>query len=418
MTSISILAKTLHTSEDVLKRVERAMEARFGAKKNVLEEIVAENASLIRERLSRLDIEVLRSDTVYDALLNKLKRDDQALFEYLNHSLCDTEEGCHELIATAQEIANIGRGFFLKEEKALELLRREPPQKILSFFGARSVDQLLGTYRLLDVYSALRFVEDKTWLNDVFFKQLEHVGPSDFEERHVHMHVLGQEWLHAAEKFLQKKYHNVSHLKELGIIFVIPLRIDSPGEAMRVFGLAVHYLHEVAFYSKLFKRFAMYERDQFARHFVSALRGDVIEKPFALEEQGKKWMIVQRYLAKEDPNDPRLFLPRVNPEAIHWTKAEDDIARLGVREKSLGLDFWHGLDAVGGYAPDKNGKEQFLSFNLIDTAMTLVSSLRNGNKYMYHHQEALWNKIFAAYVGIDTMEQMIVENFSKGYIEL
>ena len=57
--------------------------------------------------------------------------------------------------------------------------------------------------------------------------------------------ILEPQWLDVAEKFLEKKYHNVSHLKEFGVIFVIPLKIDMPGETLRLFTLILHYLNEV-----------------------------------------------------------------------------------------------------------------------------------------------------------------------------
>jgi len=98
------------------------------------------------------------------------------------------------------------------------------------------------------------------------------------------------------KEFLEKKYHNVSHLKEFGIIFITPLRIDIPGETSRMFTLMLHYLHEVPFYSGLFKKY-MCDGKEFNSRFKSLLRGDVPSGPI-LDGGIVVWRIVQRYLAK------------------------------------------------------------------------------------------------------------------------
>ncbi len=129
-----------------------------------------------------------------------------------------------------------------------------------------------------------------------------------------------------------------------------------------------------------------------------------------------EWRIVQRYLAKEDENDPRLFEPHVNPEAVHWRKAENDVAKLGARFPQLELDFWKDLDWIGDFFP-QDGGEKLVSMNLIDTVMSLVQE-KELIKYLYHHQEALWNKIFVSYMGEENLEKLIVENFDRGVISL
>src|SRR3989338_4741479 len=274
-------------------------------------------------------------------------------------------------------------------------------------------------------------MEDRDWLNNVFFKQYESLTRGDFERRKIKLVVLNDKWKNAswrsifpkrseggtaaADAFLKKKYHNISHLKEMGVIFVIPLAFKTNGQTLRTFSLILHYFHEIDFYSKLFQKYA--KEENFAFKLISSLRGDVLDKRFSAEDLGKKWLIVQRYLAKEDEYDWRLFEPHINPEAIHWTKAENDIARLGEKFNLQELNFWHDLDFVGDYFPDASGVEVLVSFNLIDTVMSLVQE-RDMVKYLYHHQEALWNKIFMEYMGKEKTEELIIKNFDQGFIKI
>lgn len=408
------IAKILRTDKDYV-RIAAEQLAKVVGHDDALSRIVAENERLIADRLGRMRVDGHNAEDIFGALTREIREHDQRLSEHFHRPVCDTEGGCDMLLGFAYELANVGKGFFLKEARARELLEKEPPQNILAYFKYKNVDALLKDFDLFEVFSALRFIENKDWLNNVFFKQLEGLTPDDFEEREIKLHVLRTEWLKAAESFLKKKYHNVSHLKELGVIFVIPLKIDTAGETMRLFTLLLHYLHEVSFYSRLIRKYAK-DPEHFAERLISALRGDVLDRRFPEEDLGKKWMIVQQYLAKNDAHDWRLFEPHVNPEAIHWSKAEADIARFGERFPHLGLEFWNDLDFAGDYYPDSSGAEVLVSLNLIDTTMSLVQQ-KDLIKYLYHHQEALWNKLASEYIGKEKLEELIVDNFDKGYLD-
>jgi len=309
------------------------------------------------------------------------------------------------------EITEDTKGFFLKENKAKEILCQNPPPNILQAFGFSSCEKLLERENYKEVYAALRFVESRDWMNNVFTKSYLKLKPSDFEHREEEVIIMPKKWLKIAEKFIEKKYHNLSHLKELGVVFIIPIRADVPGETMRMFTLLLHYLNEVPFYSKLIEKHVGSE--DFGKSLVSLIRGDVLseELPFSF------WRIVQRYLTKDDPNDFRLFEPHVNPETIHWDKAEESLAKLDKKFSDMQFSFWEGLNYVGDFFKD-DLEDDLISFNLIDNVMGLAMQ-KEMIKYLYHHQEALWNKIFEEYAGgRGEMEKMIINDFERGYIEL
>jgi len=49
----------------------------------------------------------------------------------------------------------------------------------------------------------------------------------------------------------------------------------------------------------------------------------------------------------------------------------------------------------------------------------LIFLSRGGiGKYLYHQQEALWNKIFIEFAGLEKMEEILTEKLDKGWIEL
>ena len=416
-TSLSIekIARILRTDKDTLISVERFL-SEISGKENILDKIVEQNESLIKGKMDLLGLSVAQSRDIYAALLSRIQKDDEVLFEMLGQPVCLTAIGCQPILDAAKKVAGVGKGFFLKKEKAEEFILKIPPQNIIRTLGYSSAEEMLKNENLFEIYSALRFVEDGRWLNDTFFKQYEYLGAEDFEEREIETIVLGEKWEAVAEKFLKKKHHNISHLKELGVIFVLPAVLKISGETLRTLALILHYFHEIDFYSKLFRRYA--EMPNMSERILKALKGDVSEKRLPLEDVGKSWMIVQRYLAKDDKNDWRLFEPHINPEAIHWKKAENDISDLGGKvDHGIDLSFWRELDWVGNFCPTEAGIDVLVSFNLVDTVMSLVKK-QEMTKYLYHHQEALWNKIFSEFMGEEKMEEMILDNFEKGFVDI
>jgi len=388
------IAKILRTDKDVVRVL---------GPENIFDKIVGENSAKIELSLEKLGVVSRSVRDIYTALIERIREDDVRLKKVTGNF--------QSMLDIAKETAGVGRGKFLKTEKAKELILANPPQKILDFFGYADAEDLLQKEDIFEVFAGLRFLENSQWLNSVFFKPYENLSPDDFEEREIKAKVLSGKWIRSAEQFLKKKYHNLSHLKELGFIFVIPVSIDVPGVTMRDFGLALHYFHEVKFYSDLVEKY-MKEPD-FAEKFTALLRGDVLdERP----QESKTWLIVQRYLAKDDESDWRLFYPHLNPEAVHWQKAESDIVKLS-QKFNFGFEFWEGLGPVGDFFKDESGVEVLVSFNLVDTVMSLFQK-KEMVKYLYHHQEALWNKIFAEIFGEEKIEEALKDNFDHGFIKI
>lgn len=412
-TAIAKIARILRVDKNYLNRISSHLE-RASGRTGAMQSLMEKNQAEILEALNTLNLHPKSGAAeIYDALLSKLEKDDLAVFELFQKPDYTKPEAYKTILGFARDFSGVETGFFIKHEKAREFIKNQPPPKVMQALGYKNVDELLEKEDLVEIFAALRFIEGSEWLNSVFFKQYASLRPEDFEERGIELRVLSPQWVEAAKSFMQKKHHNLSHLKELGATFVIPWSLGLTGETMRMFSLLLHYMHEIDFYSRLFRRYAE-DAPAFSSRVISALRGDILESRPVNETT---WLIVQRYLAKDDENDWRLFWPHVNPEAIHWQKAERDLVKLGNRFGVTGLGFWHDLDWVGDFFKTEVGIEVFVSFDFIDTAMSVVKQ-KELNKYLYHHQESLWNKIFASHFGEQRMEQMIEENFIEGAIHL
>ena len=408
MTAPEYLGKILGVPSSLLENLDRAMVAR-GHRAGVLDHVAKNNEQFILKTLKILNSAERSSEHVRSILRKAVLAHEKQFLDFLN--IIEGKTIFEKEAALARKIAKVGNGFVLKREKAREILVKRPPKNVMKFLGYASVEEMLAKEDITEVFVSLRFIEDDAWMHETFDVAYSGFTPADFEEREIELRVLSPRWKAVAEKFVAKKHHNVSHLKEFGVIFLNPVAENIPGKFLRDFALLLHYFHEVAFYSKLFRRAA--QGPDFAERLKSFLRGDVKE---VFEAKEGEWLIVQRYLWKENPSDPRLFLPRVNPESLHWSRGERDLAVFGAGDPKLDLEMWKDLDSVGGIF--KDGNEEVVSFDLEDKAMTLVSFMEGKEvHFTYHQREALWTKLFEAYVGgEEKMEKLLIENFDKGII--
>lgn len=411
------IAKILRIDRRIIKEIEDRAGSATG-KRNVLDKIIEENESLIKQRLQLKELGgTIFAEEIYQALIEKIRIDDLQLFKALGKPSFMLKEDVDAVLAKVKELIPPAKGFFLKKEKAVEFLKNEPPAKIIKYLGYGGVDELIAREDVYEVFSAIRVFEDAKWFNETFAKQYLALTPNDFEEREVQIVSLGQKWVGVAQSFLKKKYQNISHLKEFGVIFVIPLELGMLGEVTRMFSLALHYFYEVQSYAEFFKIFAT-NPQTFGANLASAIRVDIIsERPPKTGKQ--QWLIIPRYLTRYDENDWRLFEPHISPEALYWGKAERALVNINTIFKDVHVDFtfWQGLDWVGDYFKTRAGIEVLVSFNLVDAIMTLIRE-KELEKYLYHHQESLWNKMFIEYFGEEQLEKVIKENFVRGYAEI
>lgn len=403
------LAKILGIEQQMLEELDRTMAEKVG-KTGILERVARENEKIINSTLNALDSKDRSASHVRSVLRKTILTHERQLIDFLE--IIEGKTEFEKASGLAQKIAKVNKGFFLKKKYAEEILKKREPKKLLNYLKLKNVSELIAKHDITESFSALRFVETNEWMHKTFEEAYSNFTPADFEERDIEIKVLGPEWREVAQKFVEKKHHNVSHLKEFGVIFINPIQENIPGKFLRDFALLLHYFHEIDFYAKLFRRYA--EGEDFADKLKMLLRGDVKE---IYEVEAGEWLIVQRYLSKENPNDPRLFIPRVNPESMHWARGERDITLFQTKEAKLDLRIWCNLDWVGGLF--QNGGEQLVSFDLEDNAMSLVSFMEGKEQvFNYHQREAMWTKIFSEYVGgEDNMEQWLIKNFDKGIIK-
>ena len=412
------LAQLLKIDPKLALEIKDKMEKVTG-RRGVIDNIIKENEERIKISLEKLSLKSssLRAKEVFQGLISQTQATNDAFDKYFGKPRLDEIGDCQKIVEEIKSLAGNLTGFYLKKEKAVELLSLNPPQNILSSLGYKNIDQLLAKEDIFEIFCALRFAEDDKWLNQVFFKPYESLTQDDFEQRDIQVRVLPKRWLEISQNFLKQKLHHMSHLKELGVIFVLPISHSRPGEILYLFFMTLHYLFEVDWHSKLFEKYSL-EKEKFGKEMINALKVEVSDEILPQGDNLISWRIMPKYLAKHNPKDFRIFEPHISPEAWHYTRASQLINKIAEQKPELALNFWLGLDFVGDLFTSDTAIEDFVSFSLYDNGISLLNQSKFESRYSYHQTEALWNQIFIEYFSQEELDKFLKNNFDKGYLVL
>lgn len=344
---------------------------------------------------------------LYQALLNLTEKHDHFLAKKIGgKDPHDVQDLIPRIKKAAEDLDTPKSCWVLKHSVAKRLLKGTPPKKIMKHLGYRSVDSMLKREPLGEVFGALRFAESPEWLN-MFLKKYKKLKPSDFETRDIEFTQLSAErWGDLTKEFTHKKRHNITHLKELGVILILPMPLERMrGFTIFSFPLLLHYINEIRLYSSFFKL------QQVKHDFGSILVDTLVADPgnhAIMAGQHVHWRVIQRYFGKlENEYHPEIFEPHVQPEDLHWRRAEEILFQF-----EPALHFWHDMDYVGVM---QSGRP--IPFNLFDMAASYVNDSPHSKRAIYHFRESLWNEIFIRYMGQKTLEKQVLSQLDNSVIE-
>jgi hypothetical protein len=403
---MSTIGRFLQAKEPLFDHALNQLEAQTG-KKNVDVKLAAEIAETAAAHLKQLGLAADASgEAIYTALLEQVERDDAHLARKIGGTDPTNLAEMIPLIVKAAEAAPLPKdGWFLKVDKAAEMLKAHPPVAVMERLGYHLVSQLLEHEDIYELFLSLRFAEDPAWLNefDALYVTLK---STDFEPRHIRVVPFDRaKWGDIAEHFIAKKRHNITHSKEMGAIAVMPMTEDRmTGVTLKVMPLLFHYFNEIRLYSTFFK--LMSTKKNFGHIVAETLIADTAHVRLT-EHSHIHWRVIQRYFGKLTTEvHPEIFEPHVQPEDLHWRRAEEVLYAIDPE-----LTFWRGLDFVAVLRG-----EDTITFNLMDISLAYSNHQAYADRYLYHFRESLWNEVFVRYLGEKVLEEQLLSKLDNAVI--
>lgn len=404
---MSKLADFLVAKEPLFSEGLKELEQRSGhvsADVQLLAELATKSAAALDEL--GLSNQVTASQA-YGALMVRIEQDNLRLAKLVGAPDDQTLEMLTPQLVETVRTANIPRNCFaLKESVAKLLLQNHPPRAIIERLGYEDVVTMLRHEDVAELFVALRFAETPEWLNS-FNASYKDLTPSDFEQRDIKVIILSpNKWGDAAEHFVQKKLHNLTHSKEMGVVGIVPTQLKTmKGAPLKMLPLLLHYHNEIRLYSAYFKLIAAKKNfgEVLGRTLIAGTPNVNIHADHHIH-----WRVIQRYFGKlGDESHPEVFEPHVQPEDLHWRSAEESLYMIDPQ-----LKFWKDMDYVGTQL-----EGGVLTFNLMDIALGYSNDVSFGNRYLYHFRESLWNEVFARYMGSDVLRSQVLERLDNEIIK-
>jgi hypothetical protein len=277
---------------------------------------------------------------LYAALIKRVGEHDDHLARAIGGTDPSDLREMIPLIVKAAEAAPLPKdGWFLKEDKAKEMLRRTRPwpswsASATTWCRACSKPKTFTNYSWRCVSSSRRLAQ--RFRPPIPRPQARRFRTPPHQSRAVRRGEVGRRGraLHA------KKRHNITHSKEMGAIAVMPMKeTHMKGITLKAMPLLFHYFNEIRLYSSFFK--LMKTKQNFGAIVADTLIADPAHVKIT-DSTHIHWRVIQRYFGKLTTEvHPEIFEPHVQPEDLHWRRAEEVLYDIDPE-----LEFWKGLDFV------------------------------------------------------------------------
>ncbi len=348
---------------------------------------------------------------IQEKLQERMALVNTAMLDFFENPDLSTEAGWQSVLEKVFESIDQKKldGYFLKHDVARDLLRKNPPTELIEHFGYSDIEELLEKEDIREIYSSFRFAVSHEW-NNTLLELYKTLTPNDFEKRQTEFILMpSDKWFVLAEKFAKAKLHPFSHLKEMGVIFIVPN--PHAKEKTAVFKilmtLLMHYLYEVHFYATFFRRIQQEKPEEFGALLAQTIVGGIVLKEIPKDAV----RVTHQYYTKKPNPDPRAFEPHVMPEPIHWHNGRRLLRSLmcsAEDKKDCMLNFWDACYTVG-----KKVDGTLVSLNYADT---IVSTKKE--HYTYHLFEDVWNAIWIVFSSEEKLEKALFEQFETGMIKI
>lgn len=404
----NVISKLLAAEEPQFSMAIRQLERSSGNPSSDVR-LMSEIIQTVRTKIAELGLDAhdTTGEELYYSLLGKIKAHDEHLAKHIGAGdPTDPSVVLPRIKRTLEKVDMQRSVWVIKKSTAKKLLHAQPPEKLMKHLGYSSVESLTKRENLLEIFGALRFAESPAWLKR-FNKTYKSLTPSDFETRDIEIIVVDKgRYGGLLDSFLHHKQYSLTHLKEMGVILLLPPRPEKVvGFTIATLSAALHYIQEIRLYSAYFK--LQQVRPDFGKTITAILNED-IHHVGDLAGNKVHWRIIGRHFGRaEYAFHPEIFEPHIQPEDLSWRKAEEQLFRIDPE-----LGFWRDLDYVGVLL----GDDKPVSFNLLDLSMSYYLGTNYRDRIVSHMRASLWNELFMRYMGEKVLEQGVLTQLDSSLL--
>jgi hypothetical protein len=294
----------------------------------------------------------------------------------------------------SDEIARVVVNFFeesrvapevhaLKRSVAKDILRSHPPRKLMKKLNYRSIDSMLKLENIAQLYAALPVVESERWLN-VFWRDLAHVNPSDFETRKIELVIMpAKRWGSVAQD------NSTESIPQIGAVVVWSTKTT---RKIGAFGLSLQIAKSISDLkvSSGFIKLSQVQSD-FGKTFVSAIT-DGLGHPAKLSSTPISWKSIFRHYGSYSKEEYMDHMEQFGPHMLHEDLQVGHSLK-SLADKSLVFKSWLGLEHVA-----QNIESKIVSLNPMDLLADHANDSGFDNRSRTHFEQSLWHELIDRYM--------------------
>jgi hypothetical protein len=358
--------------------------------------LISDIAQRRQEALRTLKLD--EADTTPKELFYSLRHyagsSNRQLEEAIGVKATDTPKQAIEKIIKFVEELNIPREVWVVRHTAIkELLKKQPPKKLLKVLGLRSIDSVLKRGSAYELLTLANCVESPEW-REKFRLKLKKLKPSDFRVNEINIFQMAPTKAEKLRKSGAAARSSLVNNYETGSVLVIP-----PGRRfdLDVLGLTaalLQSLHDLRVYSSYFRYISL--RPDFGTALYSVLRSGL---PGGLSDLKIGWKPLQRHFN----NTPESFKKLEQPYLQY-----DDVVVVAP------------LDALGTTIPDLQfWKDKGFSFLYLDTpvSMHLMDVVVNASQRLPYEKSTheylrhrLWEELAYRYLESPPIQSRAIQD--------
>lgn len=358
--------------------------------------LLAESNFKVHSKLQglKLDPNDTSARELYHSLLAKFDSDSMHLTAINGSS--KPSDGAVRCLSAVVKLADMPMDVWaIRRSVAKNILRENPPRKLIRHLGYRSLESLLKREDIDELYAALKYIETPAWQKS-FYKKLANLSPSDFEIRSASIVVMpASNWQTVNWKSA------VSTVSVLGVVSLWPAAGKSTTHWLGAYLAAIKALESLRLAS--YSLMAMQTAPSFGKYFSRQIELG-IAPPAKIAGQPVHWRTLNHYYGHlpaaglplfQEPYLQSLRLHKASPgkllSVIHpifrWWADNEHLA-MGTTTKPVSL-------------------------NIADIALNHANSSPYTQRLNYNHRLSLWDELIARYLKYPGVEGYILRQVDK-----
>lgn len=280
----------------------------------------------------------------------------------------------------------------VKHTVVKQLLRQQPPKKLLKILGLRSIDSVLKRTSAHELLSLAYQVEPIEWTNKMRarYKKLK---PVDFQTSSSSMFIVGKPRVEKLHKGGYKSSRIVVPNYETGTILVVPPAGRFPLDVLAMTLALLQTLYDLRVYSAYFRLISV--KPRFGIRLQLVVQQGL---PGTLTETEIGWSVLQRHFTYSPESFDSIEQPHLQHEDITL------VAPLTALQETLpDISFWS--DHAHVFMGDGSKP---ISLHLMDVVTNTSNQLSYEHSTHAHLQQQLWEELGLRYLQNETIRTAVI----------